>query len=385
MTFLECLNGFYFSEDGEIDDLVFTFFNEPNGLFYEAYYFYDNCYEVENPYNSESVSGYSVELIQNINNELILKVEDGDYVEFVKLIYFEDGSLSISRSENFDGVYDDNEDYIKITQAKVFQLQGILESLNECEELTYIPDDRFEQYLIDNGYDDELDDYVLTDNIVDVEEINYLHGGIKSLEGIQDFTNLKRLILFNYPDFVTDVNFADLQSRIDAGLKNDIQVADLSKNKKLVYVSLGRNISLESINIGGLTELIGLVLEGCENLPSLDLGTNTKLQWLDLGFNNKITEVDLSNLQELGHLSFRATSNLNSLDISNNDKIVDLDTQYTYLDCIKVSEYQIQNQINAKSIDGETRFTVWFSDAQGQVYDVGWAKDSSTIFSLDCN
>ena len=166
LTFLECLDGFYFSEDGEIDDAVITFFNEPNGLFYEAYYFNDNCYEVENPFNSESVSGYSVELIQNINNELILKVDEGDNFDFVKMIYFEDGSLSFGFSDSFDGIYDDNEDYIKITQAKVFQLQGILESLNECDKLTYIPDNMFEQYLIDNGYDDELDDYVLTDNIL---------------------------------------------------------------------------------------------------------------------------------------------------------------------------------------------------------------------------
>ena len=385
LTFLECLKGFYFSEDGEIDDAVITFFNEPNGLYYEAYYFYDNCYDIENPFNSESVGGYSVELIQNINNELILKVVEGDDVSFVKLIYFEDGSLSISRSENFDGVYGDNEDYIKITQAKVFQLQGILESLNECEELTYIPDNKFEQYLIDNGYDDELDDYVLTDNIVDIEEINYLHGGIESLEGIQDFTNLKRLILFNYPDFVTKVNDADLQQRIDAGLKNNIQFADFTNNKKLVYVSLGRNIALESINIDGLTELIGLVLEGCQNLSSINLNTNTKLEWLNLGFNNKITEIELNNLLELGRLHLRATGNLNSLDISNNSKIVDLDTQFTNLTCVKVSNYQIQNQINSNSIDGELRFTVRFSDISGQVFDVNWEKDSNTVYLTDCD
>ena len=385
LTFLECLDGFYFSEDGEIDDAVITFFNEPNGVFYEAYYFNDNCYEVENPFNSESVSGYSVELIQNINNELILKVDEGDNFDFVKMIYFEDGSLSFGFSDSFDGIYDDNEDYIKITQAKVFQLQGILESLNECDKLTYIPDNMFEQYLIDNGYDDELDDYVLTDNIIDIEEINYLHGGIESLEGIQDFINLKRLVLFNFPDFVTQVNDTDLQQRIDADLKNDIQFADLSNNKKLVNVNLGRNISLESININGLTELIGLSLEGCQNLSSIDLSTNAKLEWLNLGFNNKITEIDLTNLLELGRLHLRATGNLNSLDISNNSKIVDLDTQYTDLECIKVSDYQIQNQINSNSIDGESSFTVWFSDTSGQVFDVNWQKDSDTIYSTNCD
>ena len=37
------------------------------------------------------------------------------------------------------------------------------ESLTDL--LTYVPDDGFEQYLIDSGYDDILDDYVLTNNI----------------------------------------------------------------------------------------------------------------------------------------------------------------------------------------------------------------------------
>ena len=33
------------------------------------------------------------------------------------------------------------------------------------QELTYIPDDNFEQTLIDWGLDDVLDDYVVTDSI----------------------------------------------------------------------------------------------------------------------------------------------------------------------------------------------------------------------------
>ena len=32
-------------------------------------------------------------------------------------------------------------------------------------QTTYVPDDNFEQALIDLGYDDTLDDYVLTANI----------------------------------------------------------------------------------------------------------------------------------------------------------------------------------------------------------------------------
>ena len=37
---------------------------------------------------------------------------------------------------------------------------------------TYVPDDNFEQALIDQGYDDVLDDYVLTENISDLTTLN---------------------------------------------------------------------------------------------------------------------------------------------------------------------------------------------------------------------
>ena len=36
-----------------------------------------------------------------------------------------------------------------------------LSETGEIIEKTYVPDDNFEQALIDLGYDDELDDYVI--------------------------------------------------------------------------------------------------------------------------------------------------------------------------------------------------------------------------------
>ena len=55
---------------------------------------------------------------------------------------------------------------------------------------TYVPDDNFEQALIDLGYDDTLDDYVLTANISGVTSLK-LHNqgaglGISDLTGIAD-------------------------------------------------------------------------------------------------------------------------------------------------------------------------------------------------------
>lgn len=63
-------------------------------------------------------------------------------------------------------------------------------------QLTYVPDDNFEQKLIDLVYDNILDDYVITANIVYIETltldnscvtINDGTGLFSTLEGCQEF------------------------------------------------------------------------------------------------------------------------------------------------------------------------------------------------------
>ena len=60
-------------------------------------------------------------------------------------------------------------------------------------QTTYVPDDNFEQALIDLGYDDTLDDYVLTANISGVTYLNVAGKEISDLTGIEDFTALTNL------------------------------------------------------------------------------------------------------------------------------------------------------------------------------------------------
>lgn len=67
---------------------------------------------------------------------------------------------------------------------------------------TYVPDDNFEQYLIDLGHDDILDDYVTTSNINTLEEL-ILEGNavndVSDLTGIQDFISLVNLRIVGQP------------------------------------------------------------------------------------------------------------------------------------------------------------------------------------------
>ena len=58
---------------------------------------------------------------------------------------------------------------------------------------TYVPDDNFEQELINLGYDNVLDDSVATANINTVISLQVYQLNIADLTGIEDFTALTTL------------------------------------------------------------------------------------------------------------------------------------------------------------------------------------------------
>ena len=58
---------------------------------------------------------------------------------------------------------------------------------------TFVPDDKFEQALIDLGYDTTLDDSVLTANISGVTHLDVQNKEIADLTGIEDFIVLINL------------------------------------------------------------------------------------------------------------------------------------------------------------------------------------------------
>ena len=60
-------------------------------------------------------------------------------------------------------------------------------------QYTSIPDQNFEQALIDFGYDDVIDRKVLTMNIDTVKKLNVWKKYISDLTGIEDFTALTYL------------------------------------------------------------------------------------------------------------------------------------------------------------------------------------------------
>ena len=129
---------------------------------------------------------------------------------------------------------------------------------------TYVPDDNFEQALIDLGYDTTLDDSVLTANISGVTTLDVSDKEISDLTGIEAFTALVTL---------------DMS-------ENELTSIDVSKNTALVYLELVFN-DLTSIDVSKNTALV--TLDMSENkLTSIDVSKNTALVTLMLWDNETL-------------------------------------------------------------------------------------------------
>jgi len=84
---------------------------------------------------------------------------------------------------------------------------------NNTVSKTYVPGDGFEQYLIDNGYDDVLDDSVLTTNINTISSLGIPPNTVSDLTGIEDFSALYDLFCPENPITYLDLsNNTNLES-----------------------------------------------------------------------------------------------------------------------------------------------------------------------------
>jgi hypothetical protein len=159
-------------------------------------------------------------------------------------------------------------------------------------QTTYIPDDNFEQALIDLGYDDIIDNQVLTDNISSITYLNLSNKSISDLTGIEDFTSLYEFPVMN----------------------NNITSIDLSQNTELRYLYVSGNTQLSQLNTNQLPFLRDLF---CSNtgIISFDLSQNPNLGELTCS-NTSITSLDLSNNSNIHSIS-ASNNNLQNVDLRN--------------------------------------------------------------------
>ena len=119
----------------------------------------------------------------------------------------------------------------------------------------YVPDDKFEQALIDLGYDTALDDSVLTANISGVTSLNVGKKEISDLTGIEAFVALKELWCDN--NKLTSLDVSKNTALFSLWCKyNQLTSLDVSKNKALTAMNCRGN-KLTSLNLrNGVTNLL---------------------------------------------------------------------------------------------------------------------------------
>ena len=217
----------------------------------------------------------------------------------------------------------------------------IIPFLSFGQQQTYVPDDNFEQKLIDNGLDNILDDYVLTENINSVEYVWGLSGaGIADLTGIEDFTALIELS-------VSDNNLTSL---------------DVSNNINLLYLFCENN-QLTTLNVSNNPLLNHLYCVG-NLLTSLDVSNTPCVTWAEPWFSENAT-VDNPNLSCIQVDDVDCWNEMHSWSI-------DSDYQYYSTNCSETSikELNTSNRL-LQTIDVLGRETHNNKGFQLHIYDDG--------------
>lgn len=177
---------------------------------------------------------------------------------------------------------------------------------------TYVPDDNFEQALIDLGYDSgPLDDFVPTVNIASVTNLFIQGKDIADLTGIEGFTSL---VLFNCTD--------NLLESLDLSNNTNLQILNADRNQ-ITSVDVTKNILLETLSIG-------------ENLlTNIDISQNTLLKFFFCSFN-QITNLNIENNTNLINLSC-SLNNISTFTIPIVNSLEGLEISFNLLTSLNVS------------------------------------------------
>jgi gliding motility-associated-like protein len=244
----------------------------------------------------------------------------------------------------------------------LFFISITLISFKNHGQNTIIPDNNFEQALIDLGLDTPpLDDQVLTNNIIGVTNLDLNGKNIQDLTGIEDFLALSNLDCSE--NLLTKIDVSALSNlKILWCYNNQLTALNVSQNINLTALRCEKN-RLISLNTSNNINLVDLACEenlitnlnvsnnlslsrfqcGKNLLSTLDLSKNSNLSYLACQ-ENQLTELNLTNNSRLSVL-FCFLNLLTELDLSQNSSL-------TVLECSinKLCSLNIKNGNNANII-----------------------------------
>ena len=227
-------------------------------------------------------------------------------------------------------------------------------------QTTYVPDDNFEQALIDLGFDDTLDNFVVTDSINSVTVLNVSNDSISNLTGIEDFTNLRNLHAQSNQLTTVDLTNNDSLELLQLHENSLTSVSGISNKVNLDHLQLQRN-ELISVDISGCVSLESPVNLYNNDLTSINLTGNVAMTHFNAK-DNELTSIDLSTNDLLEEITLRNNA-LSELDLTNKPNMNEIGTTGNdSLSCIYVSDIEYAQE------NWEINIDEWTSLCQGNVF-----------------
>ena len=208
----------------------------------------------------------------------------------------------------------------------------------QAQQKTYIPDDAFEQELIDLGLDVVLDDSVLTNNINTLDTLfiysNNSAGYIVDLTGIEEFLALRVLRVY-----YNNIHTIDVSSLVNLRLLdltgNNLTQIDVSNNQDLAFLNITNN-NFSSIDLSSNQDLRGVYLQGNQFTNLADLLPLNNLEVLTCG-NNPLDYIDITTHTDLIYFDFAETSCERVMEFSNNPELIAIVCSDATLDSLDLS------------------------------------------------
>lgn len=252
------------------------------------------------------------------------------------------------------------------------------------EQKTFVPDDFFEQYLIDQGYDNQLDGQVTTAVVETILEIDLTNIPVADLTGLEDFTSLQKFKIRSF----------------------ELTAFDPSPNTNLKYLSTNGCINLIDLNVSNLVHLDTLYMSNNNSIKQLDVSNNINIQSLhlimasletltlpqgqtdiltDLIINSsQLQELDLTPYENLYSVELKG-NRFTDLDVSENPLLVHVDCPDNPLTSLNLANGMNQSLLflDARTLNGSLdciQIDAGFSPPT----DGSWNKDEQSTYSEEC-
>lgn len=246
-------------------------------------------------------------------------------------------------------------------------------------QLTYVPDNNFEQALISLGFDDVLDDNVLTANINTATYLNLYNYAISDLTGISGFSALTSLSCSNNQLTTLDVSQNTALTFLTCN-SNQLTSINLSGNGALLNLNCSNN-ALTTLNLSQNTALTSI---NCSNnlLSTLDLSLNTALETLTC-FNNQLTSLNVSQNLELTSLTC-SNNLLTTLNVSQNGSLTSLLCNGNHLTSLNLNNGNNQSMTTVNFTINPQLYCIIVDDSTWATNNWSSIIDPQNYFSTTC-